>query len=114
MLFVALSGVPNDLAEAQGEVDLSDSDAVDAYYDSVLEATEMQIVIDERGEGFQDDSIVPSCIKEGTGEAGRAYPPRRLVQVAQAFGSAGVLGSVCGEDFASTMGSVIRATAERL
>jgi hypothetical protein len=35
-------------------------------------------------------------------------------RVAQAFGSAGVIGSICGDDFASSMGAVIRATAEKL
>jgi hypothetical protein len=37
-----------------------------------------------------------------------------LVQVAKELGSAGVVGSLCAEDFASTIGGVIRATAEKL
>jgi len=114
IVFVALSGVPVELADAQGEVDLSDSEAVGAYYDSVLEAPEMQFEIDDRGSAdFADDGLVPSCMKNDE-VGGRAFPPHRLVQVAQAFGNAGVLGSVCAEDFASTIGGVIRATAEKL
>jgi len=112
IVFVALSGVPPELAAAQAEIDLSDADAVSAYYDRVLDAPEMQIAIDSRGTGdFVDDNLFPSCDR---GEEGRAYPPRRLVEMTKAFGSAGVLGSVCSDDFASTIGGVIRATAERL
>lgn len=118
IVFVALSGVPPELAEAQGDVDLSDAQAVADYYDEVLDAPEMQIAIDDRGSEVPDDDlVVTSC--ERTPSAGqdygaRAFPPRRLVEVAKAFGSAGVLGSVCADDFASTIGGVIRATAEKL
>jgi hypothetical protein len=119
IVFVALSGVPAELAEAQGDVDLTDDDAVEAYYDGVLDDDAMQIEIDPRGtpDVPDDDGLVPSCMKPGTDPLSgpdTAYAPRRLVQVAKAFGSAGVLGSVCGDDFAGAMGGVIRATAEKL
>jgi hypothetical protein len=119
IVFVALSGVPAELAEAQGDVDLSDAEAVEAYYDEVLDDDAMQIVINTQGtpDVPEDDGIVPSCTKPSDdpniGED-VSYPPRRLVQVAKAFGSAGVLGSLCGDDFSSAMGGVIRATAEKL
>jgi hypothetical protein len=117
IVFVAIGGVPEALAEAQGDVDLSDAEAVEAYYDGVLAADAMQIEIDDRyAPGISDDdNIRPSCTESDTVEgASYAYPPRRLVQVAKAFGSAGVIGSICAEDFASTIGGVIRATAEKL
>lgn len=119
ILFVTIAGVPADLAEAQGDVDLNDTEAVDAYYDEILDDDAMQITIDDRDTPavLEDDGIVPSCEKPrepGSDFAGLARPPRRLVQVAKAFGSAGVIGSVCADDFGSTIGGVIRATAERL
>jgi hypothetical protein len=118
IIFVALSGVPEELASAQAGVDLSDAEAVDAYYDEVLDADAMQVAIDDKGtpDVPEDDSIAPSC--SSSADPGdfedRSYPPRRLVQVAKAFGSAGVIGSLCADDFASTIGGVIRATAEKL
>jgi len=119
IVFVAIAGIPTALAEAQGDVDLNDDEAVEAFYDEVLDADPMQIVIDSRmtPEVPDDDGLVPSCEKSpepGTDFADKAYPPRRLVKVAKAFGSAGVIGSVCADDFASTIGGVIRATAEKL
>lgn len=112
IVFATISGVPRELAEQQTELDLGDAEAVAEYYESVLDAPEMQHVLDSRGNAdWADDHVFPSCDR---GEDKRAYPPRRLVQLAQAFGSAGVVGSVCGDDFASAMGSVIRATAEKL
>jgi hypothetical protein len=121
IVFVALAGVPAELAEAQGDVDLSDAEAVEAYYDEVLDDDAMQIAIDTRGtpDVLDDDGLIPSCMKvdvdadpnQGTD---LSYPPRRLVEVAKAFGSAGVIGSLCSDDFSSAMGGVIRATAEKL
>ena len=118
IIFVALSGVPEELASAQADVDLGDADAVAEYYDAVLDADAMQIAIDDKGTPLvtDDDGIVASCEKPAgpNSDPNRAYPPRRLVQVAKAFGSAGVIGSLCADDFASTIGGVIRATAEKL
>jgi hypothetical protein len=114
VLFVVVGGIPPELvnAEAQGEIDFEDPSSVDAYYDNVLDAPAMQVAISDQGtiEGTDDD-LVPSCT-DADGED--AYPPRRLVEVAKSFGSAGVLGSLCAEDYAETIGAVIRATAERL
>lgn len=120
IVFAAITGVPADLAAAQGDVDLSDEVAVSEYYDDVLGDDAMQIEIDPRGtpDMTEDDGLRPSCQKTvataGGAVPGFAYPPRRLVQVAKAFGNAGVIGSVCAEDFASSIGGVIRATAEKL
>jgi hypothetical protein len=118
IIFVALAGIPAELTEAQADIDLSDERAVEDYYDEVLDADAMQVVIDEKmTEAPEDDGVMPSCTKENEGPDGgnaKAYPPRRLVEVAQAFGNAGVLGSLCGDDFATTIGGVIRATAEKL
>jgi len=117
IIFATIAGVPADLAAQQTELDLSDAEAVAAYYESVLDAPEMQQVIDPRGNADPaDDNLVPSCT--GASPDGstipHSYPPRRLVQVAEAFGNAGVIGSICAEDYASAMGAVIRATAEEL
>lgn len=118
IVFVAIAGVPEELAEAQADVDLSDAEAVEAYYDEVLDADAMQVEVNDYGtEDSTDDGIHPSCMKPEAMEplgTSKAMPPRRLVQVAKAFGSAGVVGSICAEDFASTIGGVIRATAEKL
>jgi hypothetical protein len=115
IIFATISGVPAELAAEQAELDLANAEAVDAFYEGVLDAPEMQIVLDGRGTmDIADDNIEPSCTTTVMGMPDTAYPPRRLVQVAQAFGAAGVVGSICGDDFASAMGSVIRATAEKL
>jgi hypothetical protein len=112
MLLVVLGGVPQELvdASAQAAVDWNDRESIDAYYAGVLEDPAMQIALDPAREG-ESANILPSCSKPS---GSIAYPPRRLVQVAQQMGKAGVLGSICAEDFASSMANVVRAAAENL
>ena len=92
---------------------------IDAYYDDVLAADAMQEQItpaDPSTGGFED-TLEPSCMiapANATSGPHRLFPPRRLVQVAKAFGADGVLGSLCANDFGSTTGRIIHAIGERL
>jgi hypothetical protein len=40
--------------------------------------------------------LMPSCV---TASAGEAYPPRRMVQIAQTFGNRAIVRSICTDDF---------------
>jgi hypothetical protein len=48
-------------------------------------------------------NLVPSCATA----TGRAYPPRRIVQVAKAFGQSSVVQSICQPDFTPVMQAIV-------
>jgi hypothetical protein len=102
VIFAAIAGVPADLLNSNAAPD----------YDTVLADSRMQNVVDDRGTpDTSDDALWPSCTRS---DDSSAYPPRRLVEVAKAFGENGALGSLCADDFGATTGSIIRAIGARL
>lgn len=47
-------------------------------------------------------NLVPSCVRQHPdGTKAEAYPPRRIVELAQAFGENGSVQSICQDDFTS-------------
>jgi hypothetical protein len=73
-----------------------------AYYDAMLAAPLMQTTIDPaRGPG--DGNLLPSCDTA----TGRAYPPRRIVEVARGFGDNGIVQSICQSSFAPAMKPIV-------
>ena len=52
---------------------------------------------------------MPSCVND----SGRAFPPRRIVQVARGFGENGVVASICEADFTGGMDAIISAIVRR-
>jgi len=56
----------------------------------------------------------PSCRNTSSGRAEEAYPPRRFLQVAQGFGSDAVVYSICADDFAPALDTLIDRIATKL
>jgi hypothetical protein len=98
--FTVIAGVPAELTmpDILESYDITVPGEAEAYADMLLAAPEMQQQIDDRGTpmALDDDGMVPSCNR---GEDAKAYPPRRLVEVARGFGANGVIDSICRDDF---------------
>jgi hypothetical protein len=105
VLFSAIAGVPSELVEPSDyeRVGLGwlDDTARDAFYRQILEHPRMQEVVDEQ-QPIGQRNLVPSC----ESERGKAYPPRRIVEVARRFGSNGTVHSICQEDFGPAIGLI--------
>jgi hypothetical protein len=95
VIFGLVAGVPSDLIDPN--LDLDDEAARNAYYDAMLEDPRMVETVDTArppGEG----NLIPSCESDLDGDGtleSRAFPPRRLVDVARRFGNRGVVDSIC-------------------
>jgi hypothetical protein len=102
VVFGAIVGVPPELVtEAQmSAVDFGSAASRTAHYNAILNHPDMQATIDDRGNADPaDDTMVPSCMSA----AGRAYPPRRIVEVARGFGQQGFVQSICQDDWSYAM-----------
>jgi len=97
VIFAAIAGVPTDL--------VSDPTAID--YDAILSDGRMIETIDPD----MTNRLLPSCNVEGVGVA---FPPRRIVQVAQSFGSNGVVQSICQEDYTPVVDAILQRVAVRV
>jgi len=108
VLFAAIAGVPQDLVDerARADVDLGDEAQRQAYYDGILADERMLEQVDESEPEIAKRQLIPSCETA----TGRAFPPRRFVQVARGFGQNGIVQSICQDDF----GPAMHALAERL
>lgn len=109
--FGAIVGVPADLvSEARrSTVDFANAGSRGAYYDTILNDPRMIERIDTSIADVQRRTLLPSCTTPTT----RAFPPRRIVQVAQAFGENGVVASICEADFTGAMDAIIGAITRR-
>lgn len=114
VIFAGIVGVPPELvtpAELE-KFDFAKKNEADAFFDGLLAARAMQETLDPRGNmDPADDNLVPSCDR---GMDARAYPPRRIVQVAKGFGANGVIQSICQEDFGPAMDAIIEVIAKQL
>ncbi|HEX2678171.1 MAG TPA: hypothetical protein VHM19_16065 [Polyangiales bacterium] len=111
VVYAAIVGVPPDLVDAQARkmVDFKDAASRDAYYTKLLGDPRMQEVPDPArpmGQG----RLMPSCDTP----TGVAFPPRRLVKVAQAMGENGIVQSICQSDFSPALDAIIDKLGERL
>ncbi len=111
LVFGAIVGVPENLvdADARANVNFSDEQSRNAYYDSLLNDPRMQEAIDPNrpaGEG----NLLPSCSSEN----GTAFPPRRIVETAKALGEGAVVQSICQDDFGPAVDAIIDIIKERL
>jgi len=104
VLFAAIAGVPPETVDAQARagVDFADPLERDTYYDAILAHPQMQETLDMPVTMAQQN-VAPSC----TTDSGRAYPPRRIVDVARGFGDQGVIQSICEPDFGPAMDVII-------
>jgi hypothetical protein len=101
LIFAAIVGVPPD---AEGMV----TDGVQDF-DGILALPDMQF---KEAEPDANGNIlpVPAC---NTSD-GVAYPARRFVEVAKAFGTNGIIRSICRDDFSSALTSIIDKIANQL
>jgi hypothetical protein len=107
VVFGAIVGVPPDLVEpaALAAVDFDDPAQRDAFYDAILADDRMQERPDPDTltEGVPD--LIPSCETDN----GKAYPPRRFVEVARQFGQNGIVQSICQDDFGPAIDVIVSA-----
>jgi hypothetical protein len=108
VVFGAITGVPAKLVDkgALDAVDFEDPAEVTAFYDGILAAEEMIEAVDDKGTAEpQDDQLVPAC----NVATGRAYPARRIVEVAKQFGKNSVVQSICQDDFGPAIDAIVVA-----
>jgi hypothetical protein len=99
-IFAAIAGVPPDL--------VSDTDAIS--YDVILADPRMQ----EMPDPTMPTRLTPSCNVVGTGIA---FPPRRIVRVAQELdmrGASAVVQSICQRSYAAALDLIIEKIANAL
>jgi hypothetical protein len=109
VVFGAITGVPTNMvsASALSAVDFEDAASVAEFYDGILASPEMTEMIDDRTTAEpQDDQLKPSCTN---GDAGRAFPPRRIVEVAKQFGKNSIVQSICQDDFGPAVDAIVVA-----
>jgi hypothetical protein len=118
VVFSAIVGVPADLVspEALREVDFSDTAARDAFYDGILHDERMQEQPDpSTNPGSGQGNLKPSCVRAvSDGVPSTAYPPRRIVELAKLFGENGMVQSICQDDFAPALESIVETMAKPL
>ena len=113
VVFAAIVGVPVDLvsSDARAAVKFKDPASRDAYYAQILADDRMVEKVDPSsnpGMGDGNGNLMPSCAgTDSTGASTKAFPPRRIVQLAQLFGSNGIVQSICQPDFGPAMDAII-------
>ena len=90
-------GVPQDSPACMGSGD---------ELEGCLGMPAMQVAPDPSDPG----GVIPSCLSAGA----MATPPRRFVQLAQAFGSNAIVTSICGSDWRDSIGGITQKLIERL
>ncbi len=96
LIYAAITGIPERL--------------VGAGFDAILSDPDMQ----EMPDPAMPTRLRPSCNRPGTG---LAFPPKRIVQVAQgleARGSNGIVQSICVDDFTNALTNIIEKIASAL
>lgn len=118
VIFATIGGIPPELLPSGPALnEITDDAEREQAYDDLLAAAPMQQTIETYDTSEPgDDTLMPSCTKGTWADQtiDFSYPPVRLVQVARAFGTNGVLGSICADDFGDTTGMLIRAIGQRL
>lgn len=119
VVFAAIAGVPTDLVDDNtlSQVDFSDDAQRDAFYNNILSDARMQEQIDPSTmPGSGTGNLTPSCVRMVPDESSlsTAFPPRRIVQLAQLFGDNGIVQSICQDDFGPALGAVINTIARHL
>jgi len=116
VVFAGIVGVPPAAVDEQARngVDFTDAPARDAYYARLLSEPDMQEQV-VAGLNPQTAEMRPSCTRNDvSGKPATAFPPRRLVEVAQGFGANGVIQSICQDDFGPAMDAIIEVIARQL
>jgi hypothetical protein len=111
VIFGAIVGVPQDLVQPEdyANVDWGNDDARNQFYKTILDHPRMQEVPDPSLPPMQGN-LTPSC----TNAESVAYPPRRIVEVAQGFGANGTVHSICEPNFGPAVDAIIDVIAKQL
>lgn len=81
--------------------------------DQILTLPEMQVAEDTTSVRGQPTQVPrPAC--RANGGAGDAAPARRMVEVARAFGSNGVVTSICEDDYGPALNAILAKIAAKL
>ena len=113
VMFFAIAGMPPEAVDEASVAahSFEDRDEREAFYEELLADPMMQPAIDDLGTPSpDDDTMVPVCDTE----IGRAYPARRVIEVARGFGVNGMVQSICEPDFGGPMSTLIRSIGRRL
>jgi hypothetical protein len=113
VMFAAVAGVPPDRVDAAALAQLDDADpsARDAFYRELLDDPRMQSQVDTLGTPSpDDDALVTACETANT----KAYPARRIAQVAHAFGENGLVQSICQDDLGGVLSALLGRIAHRM
>ncbi len=104
VVFAAITGVLPTLVDetALANVDFEQPAQVNAFYDRILAHESMIEAPNATG-----DNLNTSCTTTVGGVLQKAYPPRRIVEVAKGFGANGIVQSICQESFAPAMNRII-------
>ena len=111
VIFAAIVGVPVDTVANIPE-DFADNEGSRAqFYQGIRTDQRMVPMVDTLGTPSpDDDTMKPSCDTA----TGRAYPPNRIVDVAEGFGANGIVQSICQEDFGPAVDAIIAIIARQL
>ncbi|MDH5675121.1 MAG: VWA domain-containing protein [Myxococcales bacterium] len=110
VLFAAIVGVPVDLVDqpALAAVDWGDEAQREAHYQLILDDPRMQEREDTDLPEGEPANLVPSC----ESEQGKAYPPRRIVELARRFGPNSLVQSICGDNLGPPIDLIVRNVVE--
>jgi hypothetical protein len=117
VIFAAITGVPVDLVDPDhlNKVDFTDDTARNAWYNVILNDPRMQEMVDPSTLAIQGaGNLLPSCNFNNGLHMARAYPPRRIVKVAQGYGANGIVQSICQQDFGPALDAIIAIIAKQL
>jgi hypothetical protein len=117
--FSAIAGVPTDLVNLDSlrAVDFTNDNARNAFYYKVLMDSRMGRNIDPVTKpGSGNGNLLPSCSYTVAGESARstAYPPVRLVQLAEYFRQNGMVQSICQDDLSDAIETIVDGIAKGL
>ena len=111
LVFAAITGIPRFTSAAERLLAADDPKARAAIFDELLADPRMQPQVDAHAaDDGGDDTLVPVC----QGNQGPAWPARRLVELAQRFGSNAFVGSICENDYRDVVDVVRERIGDRL
>jgi hypothetical protein len=120
VVFSAIAGVPADLVSSEviASTDFEDENARSSFYDNILDDPRMTLAVDPSTElGTGKGNLLPSCVRAplpGEVVPSTAYPPRRIVELARAFGPNGMVQSICQDDFGPAIDMLVDTMAKPL
>ncbi len=126
IIFGLVAGVPPELVNSESDLPThilgkveADPAEIDDYYQQILDAPEMEQKIRSDGQNLEPSCTVANPLYNPDDPSSdpyftKAYPPRRLVEVARGFGVNGVVQSICDESFLSPIETLILAVTNRM